>query len=280
MASVSEILEFADRKTDLSVVAITDHDELKGGHEAREIWAQGKYRVEVIPGEEVTTLQGHLIALFLEEPVPSLRPLLETLEAVHRQGGLCIIPHPLNWLTRSVGHRTIIDIQRRRGSGIYFDGIQTANVAPGSKVKLKTAQRLNRERYHLPEVGGSDAHFLPAVGSAFTFFEGEGAEDLGRQSCGCDDGGERALSSSRQSAATFLRQQWQYGHAEAEAVADNQELLPTAKTLSSPRIAYDFAVPGVNNHIEHLRDNFLRLGHEVRIIAPSSRPSSHRPEEM
>ena len=36
---------------------------------------------------------------------------------------------------------------------------------------------------------------------------------------------------------------------------------------------YDFAVPGgVNNHIEHLRDNFLRLGQEVRIIAPSSRP--------
>jgi len=43
---------------------------------------------------------------------------------------------------------------------------------------------------------------------------------------------------------------------------------------------YDFAVPGgVNNHIEHLRDNFLRLGQEVRIIAPSSRASQHRPEE-
>ncbi len=43
---------------------------------------------------------------------------------------------------------------------------------------------------------------------------------------------------------------------------------------------YDFAVPGgVNNHIEHLRDNFLRLGQEVRIIAPSSRPSSHKPED-
>ena len=44
---------------------------------------------------------------------------------------------------------------------------------------------------------------------------------------------------------------------------------------------YDFAVPGgVNNHIEHLRDNFLRLGQEVRIIAPSSRPAQHRPEEL
>lgn len=43
---------------------------------------------------------------------------------------------------------------------------------------------------------------------------------------------------------------------------------------------YDFAVPGgVNNHISHLRDNFVELGHEVRVIAPSSRPSAHKPEE-
>jgi phosphatidylinositol alpha-mannosyltransferase len=43
---------------------------------------------------------------------------------------------------------------------------------------------------------------------------------------------------------------------------------------------YDFAVPGgVNSHISHLRDNFVGLGHEVWIAAPSSRPSSHKPEE-
>jgi phosphatidylinositol alpha-mannosyltransferase len=43
---------------------------------------------------------------------------------------------------------------------------------------------------------------------------------------------------------------------------------------------YDFAVPGgVNSHISHLRDNFVGLGHEVWIAAPSSRPSGHKPEE-
>jgi len=210
MASVSQILDYADRKTELTVVAITDHDELKGGHMAREVWARGSYRVEVIAGMEITTLQGHLIALFLEQPVASLRPLQETLEAVHRQGGLCIIPHPLNWLTRSVGHRTIMDVQRRRGSGIYFDAMQTANVAPGSKVKLKTALRLNKERYHLPEVGGSDAHFLLAVGSAFTLFDGESAEDLRR---GILSGTTSGVNGSYPSIAeigfgAFLRQQW------------------------------------------------------------------------
>ena len=210
MATVEEILEYADQKIDLSVIAVTDHDDLKGGHAAREAWARGNYRVQVVPGEEVTTLQGHLLALFLEEPVTSFKTLPETLEAVHRQGGLCIIPHPLNWLTRSVGHKTIVNVQTRRGSGVYFDAIQLANVAPGSRVKLKTAQRLNRERFHLPEVGGSDAHFLQAVGSAYTLFEGESAEDLRRSIL---SGTTTAVSGRYPSIAEiglgrFLRQQY------------------------------------------------------------------------
>ncbi|MEE8347045.1 MAG: glycosyltransferase family 4 protein [Dehalococcoidia bacterium] len=40
---------------------------------------------------------------------------------------------------------------------------------------------------------------------------------------------------------------------------------------------YDWAVPGgVNNHIRPLAAQFIRAGHEVRIIAPSSRRRSHR----
>lgn len=36
---------------------------------------------------------------------------------------------------------------------------------------------------------------------------------------------------------------------------------------------YDYAYPGgVNTHISHLEENFIRMGHEVKVIAPSSRP--------
>ncbi len=210
MATIEEILAYADQKTDLSVVAVTDHDELKGGALAREVCARGNYRVQVIAGEEVTTLQGHLLALFIEEPVVPLKPLAETLEAIHRQGGLCVIPHPLNWLTRSIGHKSILSVMTRRGTGVYFDAIQTANVAPGSRVKLNTARRLNRERYHLPEVGGSDAHFLQAVGSAYTVFEGESAEDLRRSILlGTTSAGEgRYPSLAEIGFGRFLRQQY------------------------------------------------------------------------
>ncbi len=103
MASPRQILEYVEAETDLDVIAITDHDDLRGAMETREAWARGRYRFQVVPGMEVTAIEGHVIALFVEEPLPSLRPVEEVLEAVHRQGGLAIAAHPLNWLTRSLG---------------------------------------------------------------------------------------------------------------------------------------------------------------------------------
>ena len=127
----------------------------------------------------MTTIEGHLLALFIEEPVPSLKPLLPTLEAVHRQGGLALIPHPLSWLTRSIGQRTIERVLRDGNDGVYFDGIETSG-SPAARVTRSKAQRLNRERYHLAEVGASDAHFLQAIGACYTRFEGGTAEELRR----------------------------------------------------------------------------------------------------
>ena len=133
----------------------------------------------------MTTIEGHLLALFLAEPVPSLRPLEETLEAVHRQGGLCIIPHPLSWLTRSLTQRTIQRIVDSPHDGVYFDGLETANQSPGARMGLAKAAELNRRRFHLAEVGGSDAHFLKAIGTAYTEFPGHTAQELRRSIMEC-----------------------------------------------------------------------------------------------
>jgi hypothetical protein len=180
MADLPELLDHVQQKTDLTVIAVTEHDDLRPGLEAREMCARGSYRFQVLPGAEVTTLEGHLLALYLEEPVESLRPLAETLEAVHRQGGLCIIPHPMSWLTRSIGQSKIERVLREQRDGVYFDGIEVANLSAGARVSIRKARRLNDQRYHLAAVGGSDAHFLAVVGSAYTLFEGQGAEDLRR----------------------------------------------------------------------------------------------------
>jgi predicted metal-dependent phosphoesterase TrpH len=104
----------------------------------------------------------------------------EVLEAVHRQGGLAIAAHPLSWLTRSLGKRALERIAATKLEGVFLDGLETANQSPGARVGLKKAATLNRERYHLAEVGGSDAHFLKAIGSAYTEYPGRSLEELQR----------------------------------------------------------------------------------------------------
>lgn len=180
LAEPQQLLDYVEAQTDLAVVAITDHDDIRGAHFVQEQWARGRYRFQVVVGEEVTTQEGHLLALFIQEPVPALRPLAETIAAVHRQGGLCIVPHPLSWLTRSVGQRAIEAVVRHPTEQVHLDGIELANDTLGARVSRRRAQRLNQEVYHLAEVGGSDAHFLPAVGSAYTLFAGTTAQELRR----------------------------------------------------------------------------------------------------
>ena len=180
MASPRRVLDYVEAETDLDVIAITDHDNLRGTMQTREVWARSNYRFQLVPGMEVTAIEGHIIALFVEEPLPSLRPVDEVLAAVHRQGGVAIAAHPLMWLTRSLGEK---DLERIAGSsqeGVYLDGLETANQSPLAGLRLKRVGVLNRERYQLAEVGASDAHHLKAIGSAHTEFPGRSAEELRR----------------------------------------------------------------------------------------------------
>jgi hypothetical protein len=175
--SVEAILEHVETRTDLDVVAITEHDSLETALRARETWARGSYRFDFIPGVEVTTLEGHLIALYVEEPLPSLRRVEETIEAVRRQGGVCFVPHPMSWLTRSIGPGTF---ERVAAASLSFDAIELASASPTTRIYLDKARRLNDETYRLPAVGASDAHFRQAIGSGYTRFEGSSAPDLRR----------------------------------------------------------------------------------------------------
>ncbi len=209
LAEIPELLNYVEGRTDLSLIAVTEHDDLRPALVAREAWARGTYRFGVIAGEEVTTLEGHVLALFIEEPVAGLQPLAPTLEAVHRQGGLAIIPHPMSWLTRSVGRRTIERVQREARDGVSFDAMELG-ASPAARVTAGAAERLNRERLHLAEVGGSDAHFLEAIGASCTVFAGTTADDLRRAILARTTRAERrAYPSIRQlGLRRVARQQW------------------------------------------------------------------------
>ena len=107
MVDARAIFERVEATTDLDLLAVTDHDDVGGALLAREVHARGHYRFAFVPGIEVTTRSGHLLALWVEQPVASFRPLGETVAAIHRLGGLAVIPHPFSYLTRSVGQRAL-----------------------------------------------------------------------------------------------------------------------------------------------------------------------------
>lgn len=182
LQSVTQLLDYAEWHTDLDVVAITDHDEIRGALAARELVARRSGRVQVIPGTEVTTRHGHLLALFVERTFPMLKTIDATLVAIHEAGGIAVVPHPMSWLTTSIGERTLRRIhalgEEGRRNGLYFDAIEMLNPSVAGRVACRRAAGLNRALLHLPVMAGSDAHTSSLIGTAYTTFPGRTPDHL------------------------------------------------------------------------------------------------------
>ena len=100
-ATVPELLAYVAQMPDLRVIAITDHDSIAAAKEAARLAHQ--FGIDVIVGEEVSTADGHLLALFIDSFLPPQRPAAETIAAIHAQGGLAIAPHPFDRSVPSLG---------------------------------------------------------------------------------------------------------------------------------------------------------------------------------
>ena len=176
-ASVRQLLDHVEHATDLDVIAITDHERVDGALRAREIHADGDYSFELVLGEEITTRRGHVLALFITERIPALRPLPETLWRIHEAGGIAIAAHPMAPLTPSVGRASLLDRHASPDASERFDAIELMNPSAAGRVRRGARERLNAERLRLPAVGNSDAHVLEGVGTAWTWFRGTTAAD-------------------------------------------------------------------------------------------------------
>jgi predicted metal-dependent phosphoesterase TrpH len=176
-ASVQRVLDHVEHQTDLDVIAITDHERIDGAMRAMEIHADGDYSFELVVGEEITTRRGHVVALFLTERVPALRPLAETLERIHDQGGIAIAPHSLAPLTPSLGSRSLRWSHTAPDPRHRLDAIELMNPSTAGRARSAARDRLNRDVLRLPAVGNSDAHVLEGIGTAWTWFPGSTADD-------------------------------------------------------------------------------------------------------
>jgi len=176
-ASVTQILEHVEQHTDLDVIAITDHERIDGALRACELHAGGAHSFDLVIGEEVTTRRGHVLALFVTERIPALRPLAETLHAIHAAGGVAIAAHPLAPLPLSVGKRSLRGVRDHAHEDVYFDALELFNPSYAGRTRQGARLELNAAELGLPGVGNSDAHVLEGIGTGFTTFAGHTATD-------------------------------------------------------------------------------------------------------
>lgn len=176
-ASVPAVLSRA-KQVGLNVIAITDHDEIKGALKAFDLAPQ--YGIEVIPGIEITTAEGDLLALFITEAIPPGLPLIETILRVGEAGGICIAPHPMarGAGMKSLSRPSIIRALDHPEASRVLIGIETYNATALDRESNRQAEALLVECPRVAAVGNSDAHVLQAIGSGATEFLGTSAAHL------------------------------------------------------------------------------------------------------
>ncbi len=174
-ASISAILKYASANTDLNVLAITDHDTMSGVSEA--INLAPKYNLEVIPGMEVSSKDGHVLCLFINRPIPAGLSLLETVLRVADQGGLCIAAHPMAKAVNSLRFETIRETINHPEAVNTLIGVEAFN---GGLVYTRgnTSVEIESRKLPLAQVGDSDAHILRMIGQGASWFEGTTAQEL------------------------------------------------------------------------------------------------------
>jgi hypothetical protein len=175
-AGVLEILDHVEANLDLDVIAIADHERIDAAIAARAIARDRGLDFEVVVGEEITTLGGHLLGLWLETQVRPFRSLRSTIAAIHEQGGLAIPAHPLVpyplCAQGFVLRRLLADEPRFRP-----DAIEAFNPTTLGRPWHSRVVRFAEEN-GLATVGNSDAHSLDAIGSGHTTFPGRTADEL------------------------------------------------------------------------------------------------------
>lgn len=175
-ASLAAVLSRA-KQVGLDVIAITDHDEIAGALKAMEL--ASAYGVELIPGIEITTADGDLLALFITEKVDAGLSLVETVLRVRELGGVCIAPHPMagGMGMKSLSGRAILNALRNLQVAETLIGIEVYNATALDRISNHYA-RILASRLDIAHVGNSDAHVVDAIGLGASEFEGNTAADL------------------------------------------------------------------------------------------------------
>ena len=150
------------KKRGLNAVAVTDHNQIDG---ALKIAKETDFLI--IPGIEVSSLNGHIVGLNVCELLPKGLSAEETVDRIHKAGGIAIACHPYALFKGSIGKHVSAN----------FDAIEVINASsfPFGRTTRKAKQLA--QSLNLPQVAGTDAHYGPVIGQAYTIIESEAGVD-------------------------------------------------------------------------------------------------------
>lgn len=151
---VDLILEHAE-DIGLDAIAITDHNTIEKSLEAAE--KAEEYGLIGITGAEVSTSDGHLLALGVKELPEKGQPFMDTVEEIREMGGIAVVPHPFQRTRHGVKKSKIEDV----------DAVEVYNSWVFTGIRNRRARKFAENRDY-PEVANSDAHSLGMVGKAYT----------------------------------------------------------------------------------------------------------------
>ena len=142
----------------LGAIAVTDHNEVSGAHEARaQSERDGGVKV-IVAEEDKTANQGEVIALFIEEKIPRGMSLQETIAAIRDQGGLVYVPHPFDRLHSVPDYEHLLHVVED------IDAIEVFNPRVAFSAFNEEAARF-AAKYRIVAGAGSDSHVAAGLGS-------------------------------------------------------------------------------------------------------------------
>ncbi|MFB6086782.1 MAG: PHP domain-containing protein [Halodesulfurarchaeum sp.] len=143
----------------IDALAVTDHDAFGESERAADLAPE--FGLIGIPGMEITSEAGHVLALGIDRKISAGLSFEDTVEAIHEAGGIAVVPHPFQKSRSGVAP----NISREALTGA--DAIEVYN----SRLLTGRANRKARsfaKEHGLPQTAGSDAHIAELVGQAIT----------------------------------------------------------------------------------------------------------------
>jgi len=145
------------RRRGLHRLAITDHNTFDGARHAAEIDPE-----LIIPGEEIMTTGGELLAYYVRELVPPRLTPGKTIELLRQQGAVVAVAHPFDALRAGSWQEAEL-----REILPQVDAVEVFNARVATTAQNRRAAELARAA-RKPGIAGSDAHAYLEVGRAMT----------------------------------------------------------------------------------------------------------------